>query len=367
MSRVDWHHRLRCGEGLRPGWAGIMQLSNAFVAQGLSDTAIRSRLLDVNNEGARFINISSIGQVRPTSKRERMVTSAISKAREHQDSSRPIGDKAEAIETLARIRDHVDDDPTRWKGTGGATDRAVLYAALDIAMKRGSLEFNASVRQLADGANVGVRGAHSAKRRLNDWFEVVSLGAGTRASTLRFRREAPTATLNVPEGTEPEGCGEYLRHDLWRHDGLGKSTARVYDVFFAKSVWTAAEIADQLGLTRRTITKHLTKLRRVGLLEEPDRSDDTAYWMTPDQASYEALSAIASELGLDGKGEAQRQQHHARSENRAAFLRHQRQRKQDRRGAAGGTNGNATEPSPLELEVGPLVRPPMAEQTEVAT
>lgn len=214
MTSVDWIHRLRCGEGLKPGWNGIMQLANGLVAAGMPDTSIRTLLLDESHEGNSYINVDSNGRPRPRATRERFARNAIHKAREFQRSAAPLQDRAQATEKLVRLREAVDRDPTRWKGRGGATDRAVLYAAFDIAIARGSLEFNAPVRQLADGANVGVRGAHAATHRLRDWFTVVTLGAGTRASTFRFRPEEPTATLSVLVETEPEGCSEYLSLDI---------------------------------------------------------------------------------------------------------------------------------------------------------
>jgi hypothetical protein len=338
MSKIDWNYRLRCGEGLKPGWAGIMQLTNGFVAAGLPDTSIRTYLLDTDNVGAEYVNFNSDGRLRPQSTRERFVMDAVRKARIRQVNGTGVRDRAEAIEQLIRLRELIDADPSCWRGRGGANDRAVLYAMFDIALARGSIEFSASVRQLADGANIGVRGAHGSLRRLSDWYVVVSLGSGTRATTFRLRPppEVPTATLSVPEGTDPEGCTEYLAHDVWRHDGLGKSTARIFDLI----TWdyrTAAEIAAGLGVQRRTVTKHLTKLKRYDLADHLD-----GIWHISIGDDLKALDALAADLGILGKGQEQRDKHHQRSANRAEFVRYQRQRKsEDRIAHARGTNGNA--------------------------
>ena len=79
-------------------------------------------------------------------------------------------------------------------------------------------------------------------------------------------------------------------------------------------MWTAAQIAGRLALSRRTVSKHLQKLQRAGLLGEPMRDGETAWWYTTDRrATLEALSAVAIDLGIEGKGETQRQQQHGRT------------------------------------------------------
>jgi DNA-binding transcriptional ArsR family regulator len=348
MTTVDWNYRLRCGEGLKPGWAGIMQLTNGFVAAGLPDTSISTYLLDADNIGATYINLDSKGQVRPRATRERFVRDAIRKARGHQRGNHGVRDRHEAVEALVGLRELVDQDPTRWRGRSGAITRTVLYAAFEIAIARGSFEFNASVRQLADASNVGVKGAHSAIRRLTDWFDVISLGTGTRATTFRFKsvHEVPTATLTVLVETEPEGCREFLAHDIWRHDGLGKSTARVYQSARSMTWAISTDIAAELGLTRRTVTKHLTKLKAVGIAASASAGFEGTLWVVyPTQFPGHPLNdldAAAAALGILGKGQEQRARNQERAQHRAEFLRNQRQRKQaDSNKRARGTDGNA--------------------------
>ena len=192
-----------------------MQLANGLVAAGMPDTSIRTLLLDESHEGNSYINVDSKGRPRAArATRERLRETPSTRPASSSGRRGPLQDRAQATEKLVRLREAVDRDSDPVERRGGATDRAVLYAAFDIAIARGSLEFNAWVRRLADGANVGVRGAHAATHRLRDWFTVVTLGAGTRASTFRFRPEEPTATLSVLVETEPEGCSEYLSLDI---------------------------------------------------------------------------------------------------------------------------------------------------------
>ena len=84
-----------------------------------------------------------------------------------------------------------------------ATCRAVLFAVVGIGKPRpsGGFEVGASVRQVADGANVGVTAAHRALRRLerDGWLRVIERGSGIRASVLPgWSERAPVASRGHP-------------------------------------------------------------------------------------------------------------------------------------------------------------------------
>ena len=323
-----WYSQLRSGDGAEPLWSGVMAITLGLVATTeLPDSALRTLLLDVDNEGVRYLHFDSRGDPRPRSDTERMITKAIGKARARQRTQTPLRDRGEVLERLAGIRAHLDDDPTRWRGRGGATDRAVLLGAIDIAERAGRLEFGASTRQLADSAGVGVHGAHAALARLRPWLRVVSPGAGARASTLRLDIGHHGHTSghdgnprSVPSTAEPEGSRHDRNNDLWMWGGgaLGKSTERVHAELGAEPT-SSAELALILGVTPRTVRHHLARLEQVDLAA---RVFDGWVSGPADPAD------VALALGVEGRGELQRLRHTARARSRREHKRSPREQQQ---------------------------------------
>ncbi len=325
MSRIDWRHRLQTGEGIRDGWAGVMQLANGFVSAGLPETAVRSMLLEPTNEGARFLNFDSKGNPRPAAERERQARNAVRSASRHQINGTPFRDRAETVEQLATLQGLADADPARWKGAGGATERAVLQACIEIALDVGCSEFWASIRQLADRANVSVGAAKRARSRLRrDWLEVIVEGAGTRAAVLRLRTNLNAVPKWNPLSLwkeEPMGSTWCASHDLWRgNPGLGKATGRVY-ALLQPAPQPAGEIATALGVETRVATKHLRKLERYELAER---------WQDGWALGSADVDDVATDLGVAGRRADQHARHRVHAEQRAEYLQqraHQVERK----------------------------------------
>lgn len=322
MTAADWNYRLRTGDGLKAGWAGVMQIVCGLMASGEDELDIQPKLMDPTMEGVRYLNFSSNGQPRPIATRQRLVRNSIQKARRHIEVSTRLTDRGAAVEELARSKAIVDNDPQRWKGRGGATDRAVVLGAIQIAMAKGNTRFNASVHQLADAANVGVKGAFKATERLRDWLELVELGRGTRASTwqLRVRDGNPLC----PRKDSSEGFhGARFDSDVFRWEGLGKSLERVY-ALLGDSPLSASELAMLLEVTAGTIRRHLRTLESHGLAV---RLLDGWCRGTAD------LEDVAVTLGVDNRGYQQRLQHRTRAKLRKEYLksraRASRQRKDD--------------------------------------
>ncbi len=311
MSAVGWYAKLRTGSNLKPGWAGVCQITNGLMAADVPETTIRDALMEVSNEGGRYLHFDSNGEQRPRSTTERMVRDAIRKTRSRHTTRPTMKDRAETIGYLAELRSFVDADPRRWHGRGGGTDRAVLLAAFEIAMTIGKVEFNASVRQLADAANIGVKGALNATKRLSDWLEIVELGHGTLGSTLRFRGYHGNPLC--PLETVPEGCRhDLMTSDVWRWEGLGKSAARVYEALDGTPT-PSAQIAAAMGISGRTARYHLAKLRSNGLAVAGGDG-----WV----CLHRPLADLAEELGVAGRGESQRLLHRSRVIQRGLYLQH---------------------------------------------
>ena len=209
------------------------------------------------------------------------------------------------------------------EGTCRRNRQAVLLAAFDIAERVGKVQFDASVRVLADAANVSDMAANRAMHRLDDWLQIVTRGAGTRGSTVRLRgRQRYPLCPSKRQGLV--GTVQCLTHDLWRHDGLGKSTGRVYELLTAEPA-SAEEIGSRLGVKRRAATVHLTKLKRRELADYV-----TDGWVRgpadPD--------LLAVEFGAAGTADRQRQRHRERVALRREYLtRHSAVRREEGRWA----------------------------------
>src|SRR5262249_38233568 len=143
-AAARWTRRLRTGEGVSNDWSGVMTIVNGLVAAGFENTFIREAMLEPANAGARHVNFTSTGAMRPTAARERHVRSAIKRARDAQRRSGPMRDRAEVVATCAAIRDDVADRPEQWRGMAGGTDHAVVLAIVSMAERFGRLDVGCS-------------------------------------------------------------------------------------------------------------------------------------------------------------------------------------------------------------------------------
>ena len=264
---ADWLRRARTGEGIAPDWSGVMSVTNGLVASGLPDTSIRTILLDEDNAGARFINVSSRGYQRPRSVRERQVANAIRTAHARQRRSNRLRDRKEVVVECARLRLAVQDAPEQWTGKGGATDQAVLLGLIGIAERVGRLKVGASVRELGDAANVTACTAYRALHRLaaRRWLRIMEVGSGTRASVICLERAQLQPSGSSLTG-EDEGCSNArLTADAWRWGrGLGKRAAHVYGLLTYEPV-TTRDLAALLAIQPGTARRHLHRLEDYDL------------------------------------------------------------------------------------------------------
>jgi hypothetical protein len=116
----------------------------------------------------------------------RYVEHSVRKARDlRQHGTSPALRRAmlDAIDQIAKeIERHA------WPGMAGATDYTVLAAHLAIAHAACSTTYTASVRQIAEGAEVTPATAHRAHGRLirGGWLQVVTIGYGRFATAWRL-------------------------------------------------------------------------------------------------------------------------------------------------------------------------------------
>lgn len=90
--------------------------------------------------------------------------------------------------------------------------------------------------------------------------------------------------------------------DAWRWRGLGKIAMRIWDLL-GEPGFTSDKLPARIGVTPRTVRRHLARLKRFGLV----RHDGGRRWVRVDDAAI--LARTAQDLGVAGKGERQREQH----------------------------------------------------------
>jgi DNA-binding MarR family transcriptional regulator len=323
LSCGDAHHRYRSRSEV------ILALALAAANASWTQSAFLAAMLDPENAGGQ--KVQEIAALKGQIRAERYVEGRWRKATARVRNRPAITDRADAICELLRV--DVSSRGTPWRGTGGASDWAVLTAHLSVARRTAKLTYDASVREIAEIAGVHASTVSRAHRRL-------IAGRWLRRSTRRRRLHADTWTLRVPserprpdrntqtspvveverpdrntQTSPPGGCEECVASspsagaagDAWRwRRGLGKSAQRIWERLLRPR--TARDLARCLGVTTRTVQKHLVVLARFDLAVR----DGTGNWrrgaVSPDGA--------AARLGALGIGLHQRLQH---QEQRAAY------------------------------------------------
>jgi hypothetical protein len=269
----------------------------------------------------------------------------------------PVQDRHETIALIARMRSRVETWP--WPKLAGETYRRVLVGYLTIAERTGKLVFAASVRTVADLAEVSIGVSLKATRWLQHegWLRPhqgyqrgtadaaiwrVQFPSGADLTVEQLRRHALAALLGLSVNTRyqgvrlrtvhgtpqrdgqeneetesvhgtPQGAvretqhvtGAGTGHDLWRPGGLGARAGGIYRMLDATTPISARMLALRIGCRPQAVRRQLVgKLGRHGLAVKTP-----AGWLRGDTD----LDTVATELGVAGKGAAQRDAHRTQS------------------------------------------------------
>jgi len=167
-----------------------------------------------------------------------------------------------------------------WRGRAATTDRAVLRAHFQVAMRVRSLSYTASVREIAEATCVSSIGTVSAshrrivkrgllKRPMRHARQATSAGAMIDEQAIRWTLcERPETSITQPNNLFSSGgceeCSGWLTDqssDVFRWSALGKSAERVYETLGRMaSGATANEAASALRMKRPAVLKQLRKL-----------------------------------------------------------------------------------------------------------
>ncbi len=188
-----------------------------------------------------------------------------------------------------------------WRGRSASTDLAVLHGLYSVAFLCGRVEFEASLRQVAERAGIeSFRTVASAAARLRrrGWLKPLRRGSyniiksgnelKTKSSLWHLRRpmsvlqnrhtnEAPLASLNEqvcnirssPEVSFNVSSCNTVTADAWRRGGLGLTARRVWRVLATDRAVTAAGLARQLGCDRSAVTRLLNGKLKDYVVREP--------------------------------------------------------------------------------------------------
>jgi hypothetical protein len=199
-------------------------------------------------------------------------------------------------------------------GAGATSDRLVMDALLARVAKVGSLEINASQRELAD--EVGITKVTAA----NSLQRLAERGLWTATGTSRLANHAKTYRLNAtaldalagarlnpphshPHDSERGGSMLDVDHDLFRNNrGLGKGTGLTWR-FLGSDPQSVAELATRRGICPGTVRSHLKRLQAYDLAEQTPRG-----WIRL-PVSPKVMDRLAAEIGTLGSGARQKQSH----------------------------------------------------------
>jgi hypothetical protein len=281
---------LHTGEGLERYESmneAVMALATSVVARGYDGSWLRAQL----QEPRHFMTEALQEHVRRDgSKRNgrRLVEVAIKRAHSFVAANPTITSHSDAREVMSEIDRHA--NKRVWNGRRGLTIRAVLQAHIAIAQNCGSIQYNASQRQLAELSSLHTRKTVEAANR-----DLVALGY---LSLVRHgtAKNASTWKLSIPHRTLPERSCEFvsgrLGHPLFAWRQLGKSTAQVFKAL-EDGATTTREIADLTQLHPGTVRRCLQRLAR---LETPLATLQEGRWRpTEPLSSEDPLDRAATE------------------------------------------------------------------------
>lgn len=266
MSADTWR-LIREGD-VQARYASRSECEMAIVVAGVraqipSETLL-SLLLQPEHAGGESIRERANGRPRSLREIRRRFDREYSKAMRYVASEPPLADRPAFVSKLVHMRHIALERP--WNGKAGWVDRSVLAFLYDLAIRFGSQEIFASVRDVAEGCGIGDATASRALRRLRNGSFVHLLRPGTPIKAASYRLEhVAAARSRAGVDMSPH---ETLRGDAWRYaSGLGKACGSVWIALEADDWITVCDLAQRLGRSQRTIYKHLGQLLRYGLAE----------------------------------------------------------------------------------------------------
>jgi len=191
------------------------------------------------------------------------------------------------------------------------TDRRVLLAHAERAMKAGKHEWHLSLRDVEQAAQVTRMTAHRAIRRLikaglltrkrgfvGQYAQAYGWGEAVSSFAL-----VHTLSTNACKGTSGETS--YAAHPAFEHRGLGRHAGRIFASLVALGEATAKQLVALSGFSRPTVYRHLSAMLELQLVSYdpsrhiwgacPERLDDVARYLETQDIHAERRARIARE------------------------------------------------------------------------
>lgn len=226
-----------------------------------------------------------------------------------------IRDRSEARRVIGEMRDVA--AAQVWPGRSGAADQRVLVAHMTLAIQAGSVRYGASARQVADAANVSVKTAIAATRRLVALGALAQIAPGrVNCESARFRLpegdKVATTVLPFEVGMVVEGMSlwELRLHPLFQH-GSGFDS----DVYAAldDEPCSQTDLAARIGKSKRHVERVLKLLTEIRAASRCDGG-----WCRA--GGRAELDEAAEDRGLDARLRTRRDQMHRESQmHRAGY------------------------------------------------
>jgi predicted transcriptional regulator len=252
-------------------WALILSLVNA----GASFERVRACYIASKHE-------KHLDPSRRDFERRLMAEYLRAKELEHKQEYAQAREQAERVKAWALSAAFVGTSPQTRE-----TDRRVLIAHCDRAIKAGKSEWHLSLRDVMQAAQVALMTAHRATQRLiNAGLLKRKRGfVGECAQTYIWGKRVPKVEHLLTLGGSVSKCStgdtpDYAAHPAFEHRGLGRYAGRVFQALAELGEATARQVADRAGCARRTTYRWLRRMLELQLVGyDPSQR---IYWACPD-------------------------------------------------------------------------------------
>jgi hypothetical protein len=190
------------------------------------------------------------------------------------------------------------------------TDRRVLVAHAERAMKAGKSEWHLSQRDVEQAAQVSAPTARIATRRLIKAGLLTpkrgfagqyaqAYGWGRAVSSFTHLHTLPASVCKWESGDTPD----YAAHPAFEHRGLGRYAGRIFHALAELGEANARQVAARAGCARRTAYRWLCRMLKQQLVgcdgsrwwACPERLDDVARYLETQDIPAERRARIARE------------------------------------------------------------------------
>ena len=211
-----------------------------------------------------------------------------------------------------------------WEGRTGAVDKVVFLALTERMRMGGGMPFRASIREVAEIANIDKMTAKRSMQRLLS-ASLIAQVSGEKKMHSAAKVNAAEYTISVDlkavhtvggtyNSVGDSVCTSCTSHDAWHTRALGKSAYDCWSALLLNQGSSVTQLGARTGRTRPTITKALALLEKYGLAQAAE-GRWTAVVLTD-----VAMDAIAYDCNCLGKLSSRKASHTSERQRRATAI-----------------------------------------------